>query len=106
MSNFEIDFIAKRSRGGLSTPNEDMISIFVVVERIFRNHVYHGIREIPANEIICEATRNNKVKTLWENMLFDNTIEVDKLLYEQCLKTCISLFVKVQIKSNGLLTTG
>ena len=94
-------FIANRTRGGLTSPCDDLINILEVTELAFRDEINKSvgmIRNIPTDTIYNATVENPKVKSLWENIVLPCSIELSSATNVQklCLENVLKLYLKIR----------
>ena len=92
-------FIANRTRGGLTSPCDDLINILEVTELAFRDEIKKSvgmIRNIPTDSIYNATAENPKVKSLWENIVLSCSIEISSATQKLCLENVLKLYLKVR----------
>ena len=86
-------FIANRTRGGLTSPCDDLINILEVTELAFRDEINKSvgmIRNIPTDTIYNPTVENPKVKSLWENIVL-SCIEISSATQKLCLENVLKV---------------
>ena len=81
-------FIANRTRGGLTSPCDDFVTILEAAELAFRDEINKSggmIRNIPTDTIYNGIVGNPKVKLLWENIDMSCSIELSSATKKLCL---------------------
>lgn len=93
------NFISARTRGGLISPCDDLVSILKVAELSFRSEVgktKETLRSIPT-EYICNSVLDSPVvKSLWENIVLSSGIELSSPTQKLFLENVVKLYLKVR----------
>ena len=92
-------FIANRTRGGLTSPCDDLVNILEAAELAFRGEVNKSvgmIRNIATGTIYNAIVENPKVKSLWENIVMSCSIELSSATQKLCLENVLNLYLKVR----------
>ena len=92
-------FIANRTRGGLTSPCNDLVNVLEEAELAFRGEINKSvgmIRNIPTDTIYNAIVQNPKVKSLWENIVMSCSIELSSATQKLCLENVLKLYVKVR----------
>ena len=92
-------FIANRTRGGLTSPCNDLVNVLEKAELAFRGEINKSvgmIRNIPTDTIYNAIVQNPKVKSLWENIVMSCSIELSSATQKLCLENVLKLYLKVR----------
>jgi hypothetical protein len=92
-------FIANRTRGGLTSPSDDLVNILEAAELACRDEVTKSlgiIRNIPTDTIYNAIVESPKVKSLWENIVISCSIELSSTTQKLCLENILKLYLKVR----------
>ena len=92
-------FIANRTRGGLTSPCDDLVNILEAAELAFRGEINKSvgmIRNIATDTIYNAIVENPKVKSLWENVVMSCSIELSSATQKLCLENVLNLYLKVR----------
>ena len=92
-------FIANRTRGGLTSPCNDLVNVLEEAELALRGEINKSmgmIRNIPTDTIYNAIVQNPKVKSLWENIVMSCSIELSSATQKLCLENVLKLYLKVR----------
>ena len=92
-------FIANRTRGGLTSPSDDLVNILEAAELAFRDEVTKSLgilRNIPTDTIYNAIAESPKVKSLWEIIVISCSFELSSTTQKLCLENILKLYLKVR----------
>ena len=92
-------FIANRTRGGLTSPCDDLVNILEEAELGFKGEINKSvgmIRNIPTHTIYNAIVENPKVKSLWENIVMSCSIELWSATQKLCLENVLNLYLNIR----------
>ena len=85
-------YISARTRGGLVTPCQDLVSIVEIAEVFSQSN----LRNIPVEKILNLTLCSPVVKSLWDNITLSSELQPSSSTHKLCLENIIKLYLRVR----------